>query len=182
MSTHSRVNYSGRNRNENENEFQKPFLSPVTSNVSLCYICATTLIRCRDDSRFAPSQWETFLQSNAISHWLGANLESALRCFSINKLNMYPLSSYLWCEHSSLVPLPAIQAIPPIIIAPFYMSTIPVIGRHMAQGTMTAVRRIHSPRHFTLTGYILCSHASLLIGTATDTWLSLMVAQDISMG
>ena len=30
------------------------------------------------DSRFAPSQWETLLQSNAVSHWLGTNLESAL--------------------------------------------------------------------------------------------------------
>ena len=28
--------------------------------------------------RFAPSQWETSFQSNAVSHWLGANLESAL--------------------------------------------------------------------------------------------------------
>ena len=32
----------------------------------------------RADSRLAPSQWETALQSNAVSHWLGANLESAL--------------------------------------------------------------------------------------------------------
>ena len=32
----------------------------------------------RAGSRFAPSQWETPLQSNAVSHWLGANLESAL--------------------------------------------------------------------------------------------------------
>ena len=32
----------------------------------------------RADSRFAPSQWETALLSNDISHWLGANLESAL--------------------------------------------------------------------------------------------------------
>ena len=32
----------------------------------------------RVDSRLAPSQWETSLQSNAVSHWLGANLESAL--------------------------------------------------------------------------------------------------------
>ena len=29
------------------------------------------------DSSLAPSQWETSLQSNAVSHWLGANLESA---------------------------------------------------------------------------------------------------------
>ena len=31
----------------------------------------------RADSRFAPSQWETF-QSNPVSHYLGPNLESAL--------------------------------------------------------------------------------------------------------
>ena len=37
----------------------------------------------RADSRFAPSHWETSLQSNAVSHWLGANLESAL-------LTVYP--------------------------------------------------------------------------------------------
>ena len=30
------------------------------------------------DSRIAPSQLETSLQSNAVSHWLGVNLESAL--------------------------------------------------------------------------------------------------------
>ena len=32
----------------------------------------------RADSRLAPSQRETSLQSNAVSHWLGANLELAL--------------------------------------------------------------------------------------------------------
>ena len=32
----------------------------------------------RADSRFAPIQWETSLQSNVVSHWLGANLEWAL--------------------------------------------------------------------------------------------------------
>ena len=32
----------------------------------------------RADSRFAPSQWETALLCNHISHWLGASLESAL--------------------------------------------------------------------------------------------------------
>ena len=30
------------------------------------------------DSRFAPSQWETALLCNDVSHWLGASLESAL--------------------------------------------------------------------------------------------------------
>ena len=38
------------------------------------WLCAC----CRADSRFVPSQWETLLQSNAIPHWLGANLESAV--------------------------------------------------------------------------------------------------------
>ena len=32
----------------------------------------------RADSRFAPSQWETALLCNDVSHWLGANLKSAL--------------------------------------------------------------------------------------------------------
>ena len=32
----------------------------------------------RADSRLEPSQWETSLQCNAVSHWLGANWESAL--------------------------------------------------------------------------------------------------------
>ena len=36
----------------------------------------------RADSRLAPSQRETLLQSNAISHWLGTNLESTLFYYS----------------------------------------------------------------------------------------------------
>ena len=32
----------------------------------------------RADSRLALSQWETLLQSNAVSHWLGTKLEAAL--------------------------------------------------------------------------------------------------------
>ena len=47
---------------------------------------------CRADSRFVPSQWETSLQSNTISHWLGANLESAMRVGWVSVLN----ASELW--------------------------------------------------------------------------------------
>ena len=38
-------------------------------------------IRChyRADFRFAPSQWETALLCNDVSHWLGASIESVLR-------------------------------------------------------------------------------------------------------
>ena len=35
----------------------------------------------RADCRLAPSQWETSLQSNTVSNWLGANLESALQYY-----------------------------------------------------------------------------------------------------
>ena len=38
----------------------------------------------RADSRIALSQWET-LQSNAVSHWLGENLESALWWYHHNR-------------------------------------------------------------------------------------------------
>ena len=38
-----------------------------------------TSSRADSDSRFAPSQWETTLLSNDVTHWLGANLEPALR-------------------------------------------------------------------------------------------------------
>ena len=47
--------------------FQRPLADP-------CYWCMVD----RADSKLAPSQWEMALQSNAISHWLGPNLESAL--------------------------------------------------------------------------------------------------------
>ena len=74
--------------------------SPMSSHYPKCLFCILTessptlwpwawfhkwlIVRkihhheCRADSRLAPSQWETSLQSNAVSHWLGANLESAL--------------------------------------------------------------------------------------------------------
>ena len=37
-------------------------------------------IECRAESMFAPSQWETALLCNDVSHWLGTNLESAMEC------------------------------------------------------------------------------------------------------
>ena len=51
-----------------------------------CGCKAGMVVRCgwlattgfRADSRFAPSQWETALPCNDVSHWLVASLESAL--------------------------------------------------------------------------------------------------------
>ena len=66
-------------------------------------------IRFRADSRLAPSQWEPLLQSNAVSHWLGANLESARRLpvwsqtdhlcwdyswYTHHKMELYSMSNY----------------------------------------------------------------------------------------
>ena len=36
-------------------------------------------------SRFVPSQWETALLCNDVSHWLGVTLESALNCQSLSE-------------------------------------------------------------------------------------------------
>ena len=41
----------------------------------------------RADTRLAPSQWETSLQSNAVSDWLGANLESALTLQNVSLIH-----------------------------------------------------------------------------------------------
>ena len=45
------------------------------------------------DSRLAPSQWDMSLQNNGISHWLGANPESALCKYRCN-LAMFVFSEY----------------------------------------------------------------------------------------
>ena len=41
-------------------------------------MCIIHGLYCRADYRFAPSQWETALLCNDVSHWLGTSLESAL--------------------------------------------------------------------------------------------------------
>ena len=53
---------------------------PVFLRLIACYRSGNKIVwtNHRVDSRFVPSQWETSLQSNAVSHWLCANLESAL--------------------------------------------------------------------------------------------------------
>ena len=54
--------------------------TPVTpqSLKTLCLGALDSFIFFRADPRFVPSQWETALLCNDISHWLGAILESAL--------------------------------------------------------------------------------------------------------
>ena len=58
-------------------------LSVLTGRVD-CISRSNTIVQIvwqdnKADSRFAPSQWETVLLCNDISHWLGPSLESALK-------------------------------------------------------------------------------------------------------
>ena len=53
-------------------------------------------IQFRADSRLVPSQWETLLQSYAVSHWLGANLESAL------ELHLFSSSPLVYSDWQAL--------------------------------------------------------------------------------
>ena len=52
----------------------------------------------RADSRFAPSQWELVLLCNDVSHWLGANLVSALdkRSILVPKCHTGILKTAYW--------------------------------------------------------------------------------------
>ena len=45
----------------------------------------SNFIDCRAESRFAPSHWEAALLCNAVSHWLGESLESALDWYRCGK-------------------------------------------------------------------------------------------------
>ena len=63
------------------------------------------------DSRLAPSQWETLLQSNSFSHWLGANysqswdtivLENNLASDRWEVIVWTNEEVVLWCMYSTL--------------------------------------------------------------------------------
>ena len=59
-------------------------LSRFSPDYIRCIVLPSNLwpvIKCRADSRFAPGQWEAALLCNDVSHWLDANLESALKRF-----------------------------------------------------------------------------------------------------
>ena len=64
-----------------------PAQRPVTQSFDVFHLCLNKQLskqswgwwfETRADSRLAPSQWETALLCNDVSHWLGASLESAL--------------------------------------------------------------------------------------------------------
>ena len=83
------------------------FSCSCCSGVTLLMIHPGNSYYFRADSRFAPSQWETALLCNDISHWLGANLESALlfhpsvsydtkNTRNTTKMLISPMTTRLW--------------------------------------------------------------------------------------
>ena len=99
----------------------------------------------RADSRFTSSQWETALQSNAVSHWLGANLESALTldCWPQGHaiechLIRAPISGVFFAHSSTASGSPAFYFIPRImhmvpallyVVVFWYRSNLPMSFR-----------------------------------------------------
>ena len=55
----------------------------------------------RAESRIAPSQRETALLCNDVSHWLGASLESALKCIFIFRGGFIVISPFLKMTNST---------------------------------------------------------------------------------
>ena len=75
------------------------FKSSYCKSLNIGYPSMKSMCTHRADSRFAPSQWETSLQSNAISHWLRANLESVL--YPVLKMSCSDLTRMIWYQNSS---------------------------------------------------------------------------------
>ena len=59
----------------------------------------------RADSRSAPRQWETSLQRNAVSHWLGVNLVSSLQYIPRNMLMVYDKLYFVRVWYRSILPI-----------------------------------------------------------------------------
>ena len=76
--------------------------------IMMCFFTAdnketTRLLTSRADSRLAPRQWKTSLQCNAVSHWLGANLESALDLpISLTHITLY-IYIYIYTNITSCI-------------------------------------------------------------------------------
>ena len=64
----------------------------IDSACALYSLCCVVGPLWQADSRLVPSQWEISLQNNAVSRWLGANLESALYDMTRTRFDKYRFS------------------------------------------------------------------------------------------
>ena len=97
----------------------KTAVTPLLTHWSYCHLALSHRLfmslkwlphNHRADSGLAPSQWETSLQSNTISHWLGANLESALNHYKIVAPSAFP-----WLQGQSSTCLKCRGELPPYV-------------------------------------------------------------------
>ena len=72
---------------------------------------------CRDVSRFAPSQWETALLCNDVSHWLDASLDIAMYLIERRCQNIFYSQSLVYQYNSILQ-----RTIYPIVLGYIYAS------------------------------------------------------------
>ena len=89
----------------------------TTLKKSMMVVDTGTRSGIRADSRWAPNQWETSLQSNTVSHWIGTNLEPGGQPWAgwiqidslarLHKFYIFPISLYmiyLWGNDSFTCP------------------------------------------------------------------------------
>ena len=83
-------------------------IAKIPSNISyLLMNIYHPVIKYRADSRFAPSQCESSLQSDTVSHCLGSNLKSALKYMLIKNdqafrdFVLYDFSGFVWIQRLS---------------------------------------------------------------------------------
>ena len=74
----------------------KPLPEPMLMQIMSPYCVTRPQCVNRADSRFAPSQWETALLCNNVSHWLGASLESALCKVTATDLKMGAIVDFIY--------------------------------------------------------------------------------------
>ena len=97
----------------------KTAVTPLLTHWSYCHLAlshrfdVTEMVATNNHraySGLAPSQWETSLQSNAVSHWLGAILESALNHYKIVAPSAFP-----WLQGQSSTCLKCRGELPPCV-------------------------------------------------------------------
>ena len=108
----------------------------------LCLVCVCDI---RADSRFVPSQWETALLCNDVSHWLGAHLESALWYVLLCLVFVVHVSARV--RHFILCPISAMKNICGLLVKDM---TCRIPGPHFNIKMIWSYYHLNSKRRFSV--------------------------------